>query len=101
VSELPEVWQAEWCPHSHQVRAVLTELGIPFVAHQVPADPGDRDEMHQAVGSREIPVVRLPDDTLLDGDADVIVAALRERYPEPAEAAAHRQKAAEKAVADA
>ena len=95
---MPEVWQAEWCPHSHKVRAVLTELAVSFVARQVPADPDDRDAMQQAVGSREIPVVRLPDDTLLDGDADDIVAALRERYAEPAEASAHRQKAAEKAA---
>ena len=96
-----EVWQAEWCPHSHEVRAVLTELMIDFVAHQVPAESDDRDAMAQAVGSRAIPVVRLPDGTLLDGDADAIVTALRERHPAPAEAAGHRQKAAEKASADA
>ena len=97
---MPEVWQSEWCPHSHKVREVLTELAVSFVARQVPADPDDRDEMRQAVGSREIPVVRLPDDTLLDGDADAIVAALRDRYAEPAQAAEHRRKAAEKAAAD-
>jgi hypothetical protein len=56
--------------------------------------------MQAAVGSREIPVVRLPDDTLLDGDADDIVAALRERYAEPAQADEHRRKAAEKAADD-
>ncbi len=95
-----ELYQAEWCPHSHKVRELFTELAIDFVARQVPADPADRDEMRQAVGSREIPVVRLPDDTLLDGDADDIVAALRDRYAEPAEAAGHREKAAEKAAAD-
>ena len=100
MSEIPEVWQAEWCPHSHDVRAVLTELGVAFVAHQVAADPDDRDEMQQAVGSREIPVVKLPDDTLLDGDADEIVAQLRARYTEPAAAADHREKAAEKAAGD-
>ncbi len=97
VSEMPEVWQAEWCPHSHKVREALTELAVSFVARQVPADPDDRDAMQQAVGSREIPVVRLPDGTLLDGDADDIVAALRQRYEEPAGAAAHREKAADKA----
>ncbi len=97
---MPEVWQAEWCPHSHKVREALTELAVPFVARQVPADPDDRDEMHQAVGSREIPVVRLPDDTLLDRDADDIVAALTDRYGEPVGAAEHRQKAAEEAAAD-
>ena len=94
---MPEVWQAEWCPHSHEVRAVLTELAIAFVARPVPADPDERDEMQEAVGSREIPVVALPDGTLLDGDSDEIVAALRERYPEPPGAAATRRKAAEEA----
>ena len=98
MSEMPEVWQSEWCPHSNKVREALTELGVDFVARQVPADPDARDEMQQAVGSREIPVVRLPDDTLLDGDDDEIVAALRARYSEAADAAEHRQKAAEKAA---
>jgi glutaredoxin len=98
MADMPEVWQAEWCPHSRDVRAALTELAVPFVARQVPADADDRDEMRQAVGSREIPVVRLPDGTLLDGDADDIVAALRQRYLEPAAAAAHRRKAAQKAA---
>jgi glutaredoxin len=40
-----ELYQAEWCPHSHKVRQRLTELGLDFVARQVPADPDDRDEM--------------------------------------------------------
>jgi glutaredoxin len=97
---MPEVWQSEWCPHSHKVREALTELAVAFVARQVPADAADRDEMHDAVGSREIPVVRLPDGTLLDGDADDIVATLRDRYAEPAEAGEHRRKAAEKAASD-
>ena len=97
---MPELWQAEWCPHSHDVRALLTELAVSYVARQVAADPGDRDEMQREVGSREIPVVRLPDGTLLDGDAEEIVAALRERYAEPAGAAAHRRKAAEKPPLD-
>ena len=97
MSEMLELWQAEWCPHSHDVRQVLTELGVAFVARQVAAESEDRDAMQQAVGSREIPVVRLPDGTLLDGDSDEIVAALRGRYAEPAGAAAHRGKAAEHA----
>jgi glutaredoxin len=98
MSEMPEVWQAEWCPHSREVRQALTELGVDFVARQAAAESDDRDEMARAVGSREIPVVRLPDGTLLDGDSDDIVAALRQRYPQPAGAAAHRGKAAEKAA---
>ncbi len=58
---LPEVSQPEWCPRSHQVRQALTELGVSFVARQVPADPDERGEMERAVGTREIPAVRLAD----------------------------------------
>jgi len=97
MSEMPEVWQAEWCPHSHDVREVLTELAVAYVARQVAAESDDHDEMQQAVGSREIPVVRLPDGTLLDGDSDEIVVALRQRYSVPAGGAGHRRKAAEHA----
>src|SRR5207253_2334746 len=38
-----ELYQAEWCPHSHKVRQRLTELGLDFVARQVAAEPEDRD----------------------------------------------------------
>jgi len=93
---MPEVWQAEWCPHSHDVRQALTELDVSYVVRQVPAEPDERDEMARVVGSREIPVVRLADGTVLDGESEEIVAALRERYPEPAGAEAHREKLAEK-----
>ena len=51
-----ELWQAEWCPHSHKVREKLTERQLDFVARQVPKEPEDRDEMDRAVGTREIPV---------------------------------------------
>lgn len=91
MSEMPEVWQAEWCPHWHEGREVLTERAVDFVARQVPADAGDRDAMHEEVGTREIPVVRLPDGVVLDGDSDEIAAL----YPEPAGAAGHREHAAE------
>jgi glutathione S-transferase len=98
-SGLPDVWQAEWCPHSRKVRSALTELGIAFVARQVPADPDDRDDLEREVGSREIPVVRLADGTVLDGDDHEIVAALRERFDEPPGAEQHREKAREKSDA--
>jgi len=37
-----ELYQAEWCPHSHRVRQRLTELGLDFVARQVPVDQAER-----------------------------------------------------------
>jgi glutathione S-transferase len=83
-----ELWQAEWCPHSHRVRLRLTELRLDWIARTIPADREERDEMEQATGLRSIP-------TLLDGDevlhgADAIIAYLDERHPEPADATRHR-----------
>jgi glutathione S-transferase len=83
-----ELWQAEWCPHSHRVRLRLTELRLDWIARTIPADREERDEMEQATGLRSIP-------TLLDGDevlhgADAIIAYLDERHREPADATRHR-----------
>ncbi len=89
-----EVWQAEWCPHSATVRQRLTELDIAFVARQVPAEREGRDAMEDELGTRKIPVVRLDDGSVLDGDDHEIIAALGERFPEPAGAEAHRAQAA-------
>jgi glutaredoxin len=90
-----EVWQAEWCPHSHRVRQRLTELGVPFVARQVEAEPADRAALREATGQDEIPAVVLEDARVLSGPDEAILARLDERYDEPPEAAAHRRMAAE------
>lgn len=45
------LYQAEWCPYSSAVRERLTELGIDFVAKQVPPRQEDRRGRH------EIPLV--------------------------------------------
>ena len=54
-----ELYQAEWCPHSHRVRQRLTELGLDFVARQVPVDPAERAELEGATGRRSIPTLVL------------------------------------------
>src|SRR3954452_2537845 len=59
--DLVELYQAEWCPHSHKVRQRLTELGLDFWTRQVAADPSRRQQMRQHVGTDEIPVL-VPDD---------------------------------------
>jgi glutathione S-transferase len=89
-----ELYQAEWCPHSHRVRQRLTELGLDFVAHQVPVDPTERAELERATGRRSIPTLVLDDGSVLGGD-DEIIAALDRRFREPVEAARHREKAVE------
>jgi glutathione S-transferase len=59
-----ELWQAEWCPHSHRVRLRLTELELDWIARTVPVARVDRSRLEEATG-----VVGIP--TLVDGDVVV------------------------------
>ena len=86
-----ELYQAEWCPHSHRVRQRLTELGVDFTARQVPADPDQREELLRLAGTNEIPVLVLEDGFPVCGD-DQILEYL-DRYPERDDADEHRAKA--------
>ena len=86
-----ELYQAEWCPHSHRVRQRLTELGLDFVALQVPAEPDRRGAMRREVGNDAIPVL-VDRMTVVHGD-DEILAYLNRTYPERADAVRHRAKA--------
>jgi len=88
-----ELFQAEWCPYSSLVRQQLTELGLDFVARQVPPSPDQRDELRERSGQASIPVAVLEDGTVLAGDAEEIVAALAERFPPGPCAAEHRREA--------
>jgi glutathione S-transferase len=87
-----ELWQAEWCPHSHGVRQRLTELGVDFVTRQVPADAQARDELREATGTDEIPVLVPPGEPPVAGE-DAIRAYLDERFAERPDAGRHRAKA--------
>jgi glutathione S-transferase len=86
-----ELFQAEWCPHSHRVRQRLTELGLDFTARQVAADPDERDEMLERTGTNEIPVLVTDDGDVLEGDDEIL--DYLDRYDERPDAAAHRAKA--------
>ena len=87
-----ELFQAEWCPHSHAVRQRLTELGIDLRVRQVAADPDERDELEAIAGTNEIPVL-VPEDRDPVGGEEDILAYLDERYAERADAAEHRARA--------
>ena len=52
-----ELWQTEWCPASHRVRQRLTELGLTYIAHQVPVESSERTELEAETGQRTIPVL--------------------------------------------
>jgi glutaredoxin len=88
-----ELWQAEWCPHSHAVRQRLTELGLDFVARQVPAEPEDRDAMERLTGGRTIPTL-VADGEILSGE-EQILPWLDRYFDERDDAAAHRRKLVE------
>jgi len=87
-----ELYQAEWCPHSSRVRQRLTELGVSFIARQVPAEQADREELRRKTGSDEIPAL-IDDGEAVAGDADTLIAYLDRTYNERADAAEHRRQA--------
>jgi glutathione S-transferase len=87
-----ELYQAEWCPHSRRVRQRLTELGVDFIARQVPVETTDRTSMRELTGVDEIPVLALSDGEIVAGE-QAILSDLDARFGEPEDASAHRSKA--------
>jgi glutathione S-transferase len=88
-----ELYQTEWCPSSRRVREHLTELGLDYLVHQVPVDRGARTALVAAAGTDTIPALVPETGEAVVGE-DAIEAYLDERFAEPAEAEAHRLKAA-------
>jgi glutaredoxin 3 len=86
-----ELYQAEWCPYSHRVRQRLTELGLDFVARQVPAERAERTELAARTGADEVPTLVTEDGALSGSDA--ILAWLNDRYEERRDARSHRAMA--------
>ncbi|HET7572475.1 MAG TPA: glutaredoxin [Gaiellaceae bacterium] len=91
MSRVMELWQAEWCPHSHRVRQRLTELGVDVTLRQVPAEREDRDAMEAATGRREIPTL-VADGETLAGEEEIL-PWLDARFEERPDAGRHRAKA--------
>jgi glutathione S-transferase len=87
-----QLFQAEWCPSSQDVRQRLTELCVDYVIRQVPVDRVDRCTLRAATGSDVIPARLLEDGTALSGK-HAVCAYLDGHVPETAAAAAHRAKA--------
>jgi len=87
-----ELYQAEWCPYSHRVRQRLTELGVSFLARQVPAESADREELRRKTGSDEIPAL-IDGEQVVVGDADELIGYLDRTYNERVDADEHRRQA--------
>jgi len=88
-----ELYQAEWCPHSHKVRQRLTELGLDFAARQVDAEPDEREEMKRRLGTDEIPVLVPDDGDPICGEEEIL--QYLDGFEERPDAGGHRDKSRE------
>ena len=87
-----ELWQTEWCPASHRVRQRMTELGLAYLARQVPVERDVRHELEAATGATAIPVLVADRETVV-GEQEIL-AYLDKHFTEPPDAARQRAKAA-------
>jgi len=87
-----ELWQTEWCPASHRVRQRLTELGLAYIARQVPVQREARTELAAVTGTTEIPVLVVDGETVHGEGA--ILTYLGEHFIGHPDAAEQRTKAA-------
>jgi glutathione S-transferase len=85
-----ELYQAEWCPYSHRVRAKLTERGVDFIARQVPAEKSARREMRERTGADSIPVLIAKERVLREFEE--ILAFLDAQHPPTPDSERHRRK---------
>ena len=89
-----ELWQTEWCPASRRVRQRLTELGIDYIARQVPVERENRLLLRERTGSDTIPVLVTIESEVIVGE-DAITAYLDTRVPASPEARARSPEGGE------
>jgi glutaredoxin 3 len=86
-----KLYQAEWCPFSHRIRAKLTELGIDYEAVNVSVSAEKRAELEEITGNSTIPV--LADEEKVFSDSGEILSYLEEEYtPDPEELELHQRE---------
>lgn len=86
-----KLYQAEWCPFSHRIRAKLTELGIDYEAVNVSASAGKRAEVKEITGNSTIPV--LVDGEKIFSDSGEMLSYLEEEYEaDPEELKLHQRE---------
>lgn len=73
-----KLYQAEWCPFSHRVRAKLTELGVGYEIVNVSASAKKRGELEEVARTKSIPV--LVDGERVIADSDEAISYLEEKY---------------------
>jgi glutaredoxin 3 len=86
-----KLYQAEWCPFSHRIRAKLTELRIDYEAVNVSASAEKRAELKEITGNSTIPV--LADGEKVFSDSSEILSYLEEEYEtDPEELKLHHRE---------
>lgn len=86
-----KLYQAEWCPFSHRIRAKLTELGIDYEAVNVSATAERRAELKEITGNSTIPI--LADGEKVFSDSSEILSYLEEEYEtDPEELKLHQRE---------
>jgi glutaredoxin 3 len=86
-----KLYQAEWCPFSHRVRAKLSELGIDYELINVPASSKKRKALERVAGTTAIPV--LVDGQKVISDSDEALSYLEKQYEaEPGELELHHRE---------
>ena len=86
-----KLYQAEWCPFSHRIRAKLTELGVDYEAVNVSASAEKRAELKEITGSSTIPVLVAGEKVF--SDSSEILSYLREEYEtDPEELELHQRE---------
>jgi len=86
-----KLYQAEWCPFSHRVRAKLTELGIGYEIVNVPASTKNREELEEVAGTKAIPA--LVDGERVITDSGEAITYLEQNYEtDPEQLKLHRRE---------
>ncbi len=85
------LYQAEWCPFSHRVRAKLTELGVDYELVNVPASSKKRGDLEKVAGTTAIPV--LVDGQKVISNSNEAISYLEKKYAaDPDELEVHRRE---------
>ena len=86
-----KLYQAEWCPFSHRVRAKLTELGIDYEIVNVPASTQKREELEEVASTRTIPVL-VDGERVITDSGEAISYLERKHATDPKELRLHRRE---------
>ena len=86
-----KLYQAEWCPFSHRVRAKLTELGIDYEIVNVSASTQKREELEEVAGTKTIPVL-VDGERVITDSSEAISYLDQKAATDPEELKVHRRE---------